>query len=184
MLKPELRIQLSKTLSHALRHAPETYGLTLDEKGSVSLADLVAAIRKSKKEFSELDELDVIELTFNAEKVRHIIQAGRIKALYGHSIGDGEKRIAEHPPTELYHGTSIEALKLIMQQGLRPMKRMFVHLSVDIETAHLVGRRKSPTPVILKIQAHAAANHGIEFFNAGDKVWLAREIGAEFISPV
>ena len=33
-------IQLSKTISHALRHAPEQYGLTLDSEGWVATQDL------------------------------------------------------------------------------------------------------------------------------------------------
>jgi putative RNA 2'-phosphotransferase len=35
--------QLSKTLAHALRHAPEEYNLTLDPEGWVGLDDLLAA---------------------------------------------------------------------------------------------------------------------------------------------
>lgn len=86
MIEPEHKTQLSKTISHALRHEPASYGLTLDETDSVALDDLVAALRNARKEFSKVDEFDIVELTLEAAKVRHQIEAGRIRALYGHSV--------------------------------------------------------------------------------------------------
>ena len=37
-------IQLSKTVSHALRHKPQFYNLNLDNQGWVLLSDLVFAL--------------------------------------------------------------------------------------------------------------------------------------------
>jgi putative RNA 2'-phosphotransferase len=61
------------------------------------------------------------------------------------------------------------------------MRRQYVHLSVDRDTAHAVGRRKSREPVILRIAA-AAARAGIASYAGNDKVWLADRISPEFIS--
>ena len=57
-----------------------------------------------------------------------------------------------------------------------------MHLSVDRETAHAVGRRKSRTPVILRIDAAAAGNAGVVFYAGNDKGWLADRIPPEFVS--
>ena len=60
------------------------------------------------------------------------------------------------------------------------MRRQYVHLSIDRATALAVGRRKSRDPVILRIDASAAARAGVAFYLGNDKVWLADEVPAEF----
>jgi putative RNA 2'-phosphotransferase len=65
--------------------------------------------------------------------------------------------------------------------GLSPMERQFVHLSVDRETATLVGRRKSVRPVVLAVDAVAAASTGVRFYEGNELVWLAESVPARFI---
>ena len=181
MLKPDLKVQLSRTISHALRHAPEAHGLVLDETDSVALGDLVLALRKSAKEFAELDELDIVELTFEAQKVRHEIQSGRIRALYGHSVEQRRPMIAADAPDMLFHGTAPAALEALLEHGLQPMGRQFVHLSPDTEIAVTVGSRKTAKPIILEVQARLAEKDGEKFFQMTDKIWLAEKVAAKFI---
>jgi putative RNA 2'-phosphotransferase len=52
----------------------------------------------------------------------------------------------------------------------------------DRATAHAVGRRKSRTPVILRIDAAGAARAGAAFYAGNDKVWLADRVAPELIS--
>jgi putative RNA 2'-phosphotransferase len=184
MIRPDQKTRLSRVISHALRHAPQTYGLTLDENDSVELSELVSILRRSAKEFSELDELDVVELTLNAEKVRHQIKAGRIQALYGHSISSKQTMTAVDAPSMLFHGTSPSSVTAILEQGLKPMRRRFVHLSSDLETARIVGRRKSPEPAILEIRARSAEQEGEKFFQVADKIWLTSKIQAKFLTLI
>jgi putative RNA 2'-phosphotransferase len=181
VLKPDLKIQLSRTISHALRHAPEVYGLVLDQTDSVALGDLVVALRKSAKEFADLDEFDIVELTLDAQKARHQIQSGRIRALYGHSMEQRRPLMAADAPSTLFHGTSPAALGGILEQGLQPMGRQFVHLSPDLETAITVGRRKASKPVVLEVQAHLAEKEGEKFFQITDKIWLAEKVVPKFV---
>lgn len=51
---------LSKEISYALRHAPQEYGLTLDEQGWVDVESLVTALKKSK-EYSSLTARDIAD---------------------------------------------------------------------------------------------------------------------------
>ncbi|WP_429076864.1 RNA 2'-phosphotransferase [Aeromonas veronii] len=55
------------------------------------------------------------------------------------------------PPIALYHSTSPELARIILKDGLLPMGKQYVHLSIDIDTAIQVGRRKSNKPVLLQI---------------------------------
>ncbi|MGY3704949.1 RNA 2'-phosphotransferase [Vagococcus martis] len=164
--------ELSKEVSYALRHAPWEFELELDEEGWVSVSQLLDALNKKKsKEFIGLADLDyMIE---HSEKKRHEIINNKIRAFYGHSIPQKIKKLSETPPSILYHGTSIESLEQIKMQGVKPMNRQYVHLSEDIDTAIMVGKRKTETPIILAIDTEKAVSHGMNFYRGNEKVWLS-----------
>jgi putative RNA 2'-phosphotransferase len=174
------KIKLSKTLSHALRHEPWLYELELDDEGWTDIEAVLAAIRE-RPEWSAVAAEDVIELNQRADKRRFEIEGHRIRALYGHSIPGKLKRLPATPPEILYHGTNPQFVTKIRADGLKPMRRQFVHLSVDRETAVEVGRRKSQQPVIMRIQATLAHQSGIAFYVGNDKVWLADFVPPGFI---
>jgi RNA:NAD 2'-phosphotransferase (TPT1/KptA family) len=52
-------VQLSKVMSHALRHQPWVYELELDEQGWVDLNTLLAALRIERDEWRGLDQNDL-----------------------------------------------------------------------------------------------------------------------------
>ncbi|KAA3664026.1 MAG: hypothetical protein DWQ04_07840 [Chloroflexi bacterium] len=115
-------------------------------------------------------------------KKRYEMENGRIRALYGHSTNSKIHKTSAVPPPILYHGTSPKTAELILQEGLKPMRRQYVHLSVDVETAVEVGRRKSDKPVILQVNARDAHKAGLSFYEGHDLVWLADAIPPNFIS--
>jgi putative RNA 2'-phosphotransferase len=116
-----------------------------------------------------------------ADKQRHELREGRIRALYGHSIPGKFKRTPAVPPDVLFHGTSPSSLPAIGSSGLLPMGRQYVHLSVDLDTALRVGKRKSKHPTILRVQAGRAHEKGVQFYVGNEKVWLAERVPPEFI---
>ena len=61
------------------------------------------------------------------------------------------------------------------------MGRQYVHLSIDVDTATQVGRRKSSTLVILQVNAADAHAAGVAFFRGNDFVWLADDVPALFL---
>jgi putative RNA 2'-phosphotransferase len=176
------RIELSRAISHALRHDPDLYELELDEKGSVPVEDLLQSLRSLRPEWTSLTVADLQELLSSFGKKRHVIEHGRIRALYGHSSVPTLTRVLATPPPLLFHGTSAIAAVTILIEGLKPMGRHFVHLSVDRETAERVGMRKGDHPVIFAVDAGAAAAAAIPFYSGNDKVWLADVIPARFLS--
>ena len=167
-------ISLSKEISYALRHAPWEYELEMDEEGFVPLEQLLSALEISKD-----DVLKVMEIS---EKKRLELYDDKIRALYGHSIPMHIKKIEGNPPYILYHGTAKRFIKSIKETGLLPMKRQYVHLSVDEETATAVGKRRDNSPVLLKIDTKQAIADGIKFYIGNDKVWLCDKLPAKYIS--
>lgn len=174
-------IALSKTVARALRHAPWQYELEPDEEGWVSVDALLEGLRREKRRWQSVSEADLREMIDHSDKRRYEIREGSIRALYGHSLPGRLSREGALPPPRLFHGTSRRALDRILEWGLQPMGRQYVHLSTDRETAGEVARRKPPPHVTLDIDAEAAASGGVQFYRGNEKVWLADAVPPRFI---
>ncbi|MDR3510263.1 MAG: RNA 2'-phosphotransferase [Caulobacteraceae bacterium] len=172
---------LSRAVSHALRHEPWLYELELDEAGWVPVDALLAALRAENSSWASLSQADLAQMIARSDKKRHELNDGRIRALYGHSTPQRLLREPAEPPSVLYHGTSPETAEQIVREGLKPMGRQYVHLSIDTATAEQVGRRKAKAPVIMRVKAEAAHVGGVPFYRGNDLVWLADAIPPAFI---
>ncbi len=175
------QVRVSRRMSLVLRHRPESAGLTLDANGWVPVADLLAALRLSRA------DLDLI--VENNDKSRFVIARRAdgtewIRASQGHS-----RRVrvdldlpAAEPPDVLFHGTPAENLASILRDGLRPRSRNHVHLSADVPTALVVGRRRSADVVVLEVRAAAMAAAGQVFHRSENGVWLTADVPPEWLS--
>ncbi len=174
-------LRLSRQISHALRHQPERYGLQLDSAGWVAIESLIAALAESTEEWQDLSADDIHAMAAAAAKERFEISGTQIRALYGHSTSDKIRKDTAEPPTYLFHGTTPAALLRIAVEGLKPMRRQYVHLSPDQETATVVAARRTATPQIIRVlagQAHAA---GIAFYIGNDRIWLSDAVAPEYL---
>lgn len=185
-MKKTLKIdytELSKEISYALRHAPWEYELELDCEGWVPTDQLLNALRNFIK-WKDISLEDIEKMIQTSSKKRHEISNEKIRAFYGHSVPMKIERTQKTPPEILYHGTTNKAVKHILQVGLTPQKRQYVHLSQDRETAYDVGKRRDKSPVILKVDAKRALTDGITFYLGNEKVWLADDIPAQYLSII
>lgn len=178
------RESLSRLVSYALRHEPWVYELELDDEGWVGVDDLLTAIREKGADWATVDRGQLAGMIESSPKRRFEFDGERVRALYGHSLPGRIAKLPAAPPEVLFHGTSPSAWVQIRRAGLRPMGRQYVHLSVDIATATAVGRRKSPRPIVLRIDAAAASSAGVVFYLGNEMVWLASRVPAEFIAPL
>jgi len=174
-------VQLSRTMSYALRHNPTDFGLTLDREGWVSVQSLLTALRSRQSEWHNLQVEDFASVIAQSEKRRFEMRDGNIRAYYGHSVSQKMAKEPAIPPAILFHGTTPEAVSIIQRDGLKPMKRQYVHLSADAETARQVAVRRTSHPVILRVSALKAYQHGIAFYLGNDMIWLADSIPSKFI---
>lgn len=171
--------KLSKIISHALRHEPHLYNLTLDSDGWVSLSDLIISL---KNKGLNVDEKIIINMVEKSEKRRHQIINGKIRAYYGHSLTEKIIKNKEIPPDILYHGTISTSIDSIMVKGLLPQQRQYVHLSMDMETAQKVGARRNGDVKILSIKAQEAYTKGnINFYKEENSIWLSDAIPSKYI---
>jgi putative RNA 2'-phosphotransferase len=173
--------QLSKLMSHALRHEPWIYELELDDEGWVDLEALINAAREARPDWPNLAREDIVRVLATSTKKRYELAGARIRALYGHSLPGKLKKERAPPPPLLFHGTSPAAAEVILAEGLKAMSRQYVHLSVDTATALEVGRRKHPKPILFELDAQNAHNSGVAFYSGNEKVWLADAIPAQYL---
>lgn len=169
------RERVSIYMSYLLRHNPQ--GLRIDERGFVRMSRLAEKISKR----FPVDESFIRELVEDADKKRFEIIDDRIRALYGHSFKVRSKPPEDKTISVLYHGTTHHSLPSILRQGLKPMARQWVHLSPTRKIAEDVGRRRTPQPAILLIDATSARRAGVRFYRATDKVFLCRKVPPAYL---
>ncbi len=172
-------IQLSKTVSHALRHEPQSYNLNLDNQGWALLSDLVLALNIKGV---QADESNIIKMVELSEKKRHQILNGKIRASYGHSVENSILKYPIEPPELLYHGTTQNSFNSIIEKGLLPIGRQYVHLSFDKKTAATVGSRRKGELVILIVKAKEAFLSNIQFYKEENGIWLSDSIPSKYIT--
>lgn len=150
----------------------------LDEEGFVDFGELVFKVKAS---FPGVDVGFLRRLVEESERKRFEIVGNRIRALYGHSF-PVYLRLEEDRRVEwLYHGTTSEAANVILEKGLQPMKRMWVHLSPTTDIAIQVGKRRTSSPVILVVDCVEARKAGLLFYKASDQIYLCKFVPAEHI---
>ena len=174
-------IDISKTISYALRHRPDEFGLSLDKEGWVDFEVFCRALASCKHPV-HVDKETVEKIIAESDKKRFELADGRIRATYGHSIDTKIEFKESIPPNILFHGTSHKAYDLICKEGLKSMNRQYVHLSVDAATARKVGSRHDRNPVILVIDAPKMYSDGFKFFHsANDGTWMCESVPSKYI---
>lgn len=163
----------SKKLAYLLRH--DTTG-KFDSHGYRSVRDL------SQHGFSLSNLIEIIE---SDEKGRYEMtdDMKKIRARQGHSV-DVDVDLQEiAPPEYLYHGTATRFFDSIMNEGLKKMSRLYVHLSGDIETATKVGERHG-NPVILRVEAEQMYKDGMKFYLSRNNVWLTDYVEPKYLIQI
>ncbi|MCW3097352.1 MAG: phosphotransferase KptA/Tpt1 [Chthonomonadaceae bacterium] len=176
-------VRLSKYLSRLLRHQPQDAGLTLEEGGWVDVNTLITNAKAyDNVSFTRQALEDVVN---NNDKQRFAFNAAgdKIRANQGHSVEIDLQLEPAVPPDALYHGTATRSLEPILREGILKRARHHVHLSRDVETATVVGRRHG-SPVVLRVDAAAMHRAGHVFYCSDNGVWLTDTVNPEFITPL
>lgn len=171
--------KLSVFISLILRHKPETIGITLDENGWADVSALIKGINASGRRI-DMPLLEEIVRTDNKQRYSFNEDKTLIRANQGHSINvDVELKECE-PPEQLFHGTGERFAAAIRKEGLKPMSRLYVHLSKDRETAEKVGARHGK-PHIFFVHSGKMFRQGFKFYLSENGVWLTESVPPEFL---
>lgn len=173
---------LSVFVSLVLRHQPEAAGVTLDEHGWANVDELLEGMNRAGRNI-DLEKLKQIVAEDEKGRYRFSEDGTLIRANQGHSVPVDVELEEKEPPAVLYHGTAERFMESIMEQGLKPMNRLYVHLSKDYETAVKVGKRHG-TPVVLRVDTAKMSEDGEKFYLSENGVWLTKKVGREYLAPV
>ncbi|WP_284328082.1 RNA 2'-phosphotransferase [Demequina litorisediminis] len=131
------RIRVSRSMAYHLRHGEM---VNVDGEGWASVADLACAIANG------VTEREVAIVASTLSDPRFEFRDGLVRARYGHSrtvtLDDAKIAFAGSPP-RAFHATSTSGAARIFdaREGLRPMSRIFVHLSRSAPEAIRAGAR-------------------------------------------
>jgi putative RNA 2'-phosphotransferase len=178
MRRPDSR-KVSKLMAYILRHSPEEFGLKPDMEGFVPLGELVDALRKV---YPDVGEGFVRGIVKNDPKGRYEIRGDKIRARYGHSYPVSLNHEEDTDSRFLYHGTPRRNLSSILREGLKPMKRQYVHLSASRTEAIETGRRHCRDVVLLIIDADCLKRKGLKIYRAGKNVRIVERVPPECIT--
>ena len=164
-----------KYLSFILRHSMEDFNAgRIDESGYMSISNLV------KKGFTE-ELIDEIVNTNSKARYEYNEDHTKLRARQGHSIPVDVGLTPTTPPEILYHGTAERFVPSILKEGLKPMSRLYVHLSSDVKTAIDVGKRHGGKPVVFTIDTREMICDGYQFFLSNNGVWLVKYIPVQYL---
>lgn len=173
----------SRRLAYILRHDFEKYDLSFNRDGSVLLVDLADKLGVSVRDIEDVvaGDADGRFLIFSRNGLIFI------KALYGHNrkfnIEPSGVAWDISKGAFLYHGTPEVNVDLIMENGLKPMSRNFVHLTTNFDMALSKGERfkKSVNTVILVIDVEEMLMRDLVLFDIGNGIVLTDFVPADCI---
>lgn len=176
----------SKYLALILRHKPEELNLALDSEGWCNVVGLVNAFKTKFTDFTE-DTLEQIVSTDNKGGYQFNSDHTLVRAVQGHSLKSVNITFEEVDwdvmQNKLFHGTAEKYLESILNIGLIPKSRQYVHLSSDKDTAIKVGKRHG-APVVLKIDTTKMKSLGYKLYKAGNGVYLTPKVSVECIEII
>ncbi len=172
--------RLGRFISGALRHFPDDLGLAISSKGWVDL-NLLSEVMHERYRWATKKRL--IAMIKSDEKGRYELQGGRIRARYGHSI-NVDLDFEENTNSKLYYGTSQEEADIILENGIKPVRQRYVHLSTSIEKASEVASVHTENPIIIEVDAMRAQKDGILMMQATDEIVLTDEVPPEYLNQL
>lgn len=170
--------EISKFIALILRHRPEAIGITLDEHGWADVEALIAGINRTRP----FTMADLEEIVRSDSKQRYAFNDDKtlIRANQGHSVPVDVEMPEMTPPECLYHGTGEKYTASIEKQGLISKSRLYVHLSMDYETARQVGSRHGK-PVVYLVETGKMAADGFKFYRSVNGVWLTKSVPPQYL---
>ncbi|MGC8666516.1 MAG: RNA 2'-phosphotransferase [Chthonomonadales bacterium] len=176
------RSALGRLLGRWLRHRPDEATLELSPDGWAMLPDVRSALERRGY---ILSDADLEEIVRNDPKDRFELESGRrIRARYGHTVSVEAGMHPGMPPAQLFCGVDARRLPGVLQVGLKPAKRAYLHLSTTRKAAVEAASRRGRVPTVLAVAAHAAWAAGVRFYPRGRAVWLSDPVPPEFLTVI
>ena len=152
---------LARMLAYMLGHHPDEFGLVLAEDGSIPLKQLhQALIHEPGWGFVRRHHLDQVVSLMQPPAFE--VAEERIRCLKPGPAP--RRRPGEAPPALLYLAIPPKSHERVWQEGLKAAAGQELVLARTKETALKLGKRRAPAPILITIQAQAAAKSGLVLY--------------------
>jgi putative RNA 2'-phosphotransferase len=162
---------LARMLTYILSHRPDEFGLVLSEEGFIPIKLLLQALSGEPGwGFVRRYHLDQVVGLMSPPAFEVIDE--QIRAL---TPGPAQLRRdpGEPSPALLYAAIPPKAHAKVWEEGLKPPPDRDLVLAATPELAKKLGRRRAPDPILVIVQAQAAARRGVGFTGYGEGLYLA-----------
>ena len=175
---------LGRIMAGVLRHFPEKLGVVVDGHGWVDISEFVEAVSDNRSGFHWLRDHHIEAIALTDPKGRYQIDGGMIRATYGHTIDINLDDLPLAEIDEFFYPVTEEEIDIILENGLNPIDRKYVHLSGSLEKAIEAGKVRTEEPLILRIDGKKAMENGVKIYHAGKDVYVTERIDAAYLSKV
>ncbi|MGI0130996.1 MAG: RNA 2'-phosphotransferase [Thermoplasmata archaeon] len=175
---------LGRILTGILRHFPDRYQLAIDSRGWVSLPQIVRAVSQKHPAYHWLRTVHLVAIAETDPKGRYEVRDDQIRATYAHTLEVELDLPTENIPDQLYYPVTEAEAAIVLEVGLKPSDRRKVHLSKTALDAHSAGSVRTPSPVLLEVDARRARADGIVIMQAGKTVFLVDRVPAEYLRRI
>ncbi len=160
---------LARMMSYILGHRPDEFGLVLAEDGSIPVKQFLQSLNHEPGwGFVRRHHLD--QVLGLLDPPAFALEAERLRCLAPGPLP--RRRPGETPPALLYLAIPPKAQERVWQEGLKAAAGQELALARTKETALKLGKRRAPEPILITIQARAAAGAGVGFTGYGDDLLL------------
>lgn len=171
---------LSRALAKTLRHAAKSQGIPQDNSGWCTLDDL---LKRAPYTTMKATPEQVEAVVASDKKGRYELDESKskIRAVQGHSVDvdvELEPLTSEADlPEVIVHGTYKESLPSIEKDGLKKMKRQFVHMASGLPSSdRVISGMRQKSEVYIYIDGPKALQEGIKLYKSKNGVILTPDV--------
>ena len=162
---------LARMLAYLLGRRPDEFGLVLEEGGWVQIKKLLQALHEEPG-FTRVRREDLERLAALISPPHLEISGERVRSLAPRSP-ELRLDLDAAPPSLLYLAIPPKIHALVWEGGLKPVGSREIVLARRPELALRLGQRRANDPILVTLQATAAARAGISFQAYGEELLLA-----------
>jgi len=162
---------LARMLAYMLGRRPDEFGLVLEEGGWMQIKKLLQSLHEEPG-FTRVRREDLERLAALISPPPLEISGERVRSLAPPSP-ELRRDLEASPPSLLYLAIPPKIHALVWEQGLKPAGSREIVLARQPEMALRLGKRRDNEPILVTIQATAAARAGISFQAYGEELFLS-----------
>ncbi len=162
--------QFAKLTAYILGRRPDEFGLVPDAEGFFSIKEFLKAVNETEG-WRHIRQSHIHEMMLSAIEPPVEIQENKIRARQRDRLP--RTTSCQDPPKILFACVTEKSYSTVIQEGISPTFFSHVVCTTDKEMAQRIGKRRDARPVLLTVQARKAADSGVQFYQAGEGIYLA-----------